>query len=388
MPESNPSATGARKIRVVFINTRMDVGGQERVIMDVVNHMDRQRFDLALLLTKDRGPLCDFIEDHVQVEAEFRHGFLGTFLALPRLVRWMKRWKPDVVFTVGTGDKFFLGRVAAKIVGVPVILSGLHCTPGPQHVGRTILGRWNKMLMHWNAGVTTVTEDLADYLAEKENYPREKTTVIPNGVDTVRYQPHAAPAALREELGLPVGSKVASIIAAVRPEKRHDLFLQAARLVVDQIPEAKFLIVGDGPSRTEFEQLTRDLKLQDAVQFLGARHDVPDIQAISSVVCLASTDVESAPICMLEALATGRPQVATAIGGIPKIVDDGVTGLLVPPGDVPALAEAIGKILSDQILAEKMGRAARERALEHYSVELMVRAHEELILREFNCAVA
>jgi glycosyltransferase involved in cell wall biosynthesis len=157
-------------------------------------------------------------------------------------------------------------------------------------------------------------------------------------------------------------------------------------LVVDQLPEAKFLIVGDGPSRLEFEQLTRQLRLQDSLQFLGARHDVPEIQALSSIVCLASTDVESAPICMLEALATGRPQVATAIGGIPRIVDHGVTGLLVPPGDVSALAEALVKILSDDVLAERMGQASRQRALKLFSVDFMVRAHEKLILQEVDRA--
>ena len=349
--------------------------------MDVVNNMDRDRYDVALLLTKDRGPLCDFIEDHVEVVHDFRRGSLGAFLALSRLNAWVKKWKPDCIFTVGTGDKFLLGRLAAQRNKVPVIISGLHCTPGPEHVGRTILGRWNKKLMHLNHQVVTVTNDMADYLFEHEGYPRDMTTVIANGVDCERFHPHEPPAELREELGLPKGSKVASIIAALRTEKRHDLFLQAARLVVDQVPEAKFLIVGDGPSRPEFEQQCKDLKLSDNVQFLGSRHDIPEIQAISSVVCLASTDVESAPICMLEALASGRPQVATSIGGIPKIIDDGVTGFLAPPGDVPALAEKITAILSDDDLAARMGDAARQRALEKFSVEIMVKGHEELIDR-------
>ncbi len=349
--------------------------------MDVANNMDRDRFDVALLLTKDRGPLCDFIEDHVEVVEEFRRGKLGAFLALGRITAWMKQWKPDCVFTVGTGDKFFLGRLAAQRCNVPVIISGLHCTPGPEHIGRTILGKWNKKLMHLNHQVVTVTHDMADYLFEHEDYPRDMTTVIPNGVDTERFKPHEPPAALREELGLPVGSKVASIIAALRTEKRHDLFLQAARLVVDKLPDAKFLIVGDGPSRGEFEQQAKELKLTENVQFLGARHDIPEIQAISSVVCLASTDVESAPICMLEALASGRPQVATSIGGIPKIVDDGVTGFLAPPGDVPALAEKITTILADDDLAARMRDASRQRALDKFSVERMVQGHEELIVR-------
>jgi glycosyltransferase involved in cell wall biosynthesis len=380
MVDSGPLPAG-RKLRVAFITTSMIVGGQERVVMDVVNNMDRDRYDVALLLTKDRGPLCDFIEDHVEVVHDFRRGSLGSVLALSRLNAWVKKWKPDCVFTVGTGDKFLLGRLAAQRNKVPVIISGLHCTPGPEHVGRTILGRWNKKLMHLNHQVVTVTNDMADYLHEHEGYPRDMTTVIANGVDCERFHPHEPPAALREELGLPEGSKVASIIAALRTEKRHDLFLQAARLVVDKVPEAKFLIVGDGPSRPEFEQQCQDLKLTESVQFLGSRHDIPEIQAISSVVCLASTDVESAPICMLEALASGRPQVATSIGGIPKIIDDGVTGFLAPPGDVPALAEKIATILADDDLAARMGDAARQRALEKFSVEIMVKGHEDLIDR-------
>lgn len=348
--------------------------------MDVCNGMDRDRFDVALLLTKDRGPLADFVEEpRTEIVTDFRRGPLGSFLALGRLKRWMRAWKPDCVFTVGLGDKFLLGRLAAKACNVPVILSGLHCTPGPEHVGRTILGRWNKKFMHLNDGVVTVTEDLADYLVEHESYPRERTHVIPNGVDCERFHPHEPPQALREELGLTSEHRVASIIAALRPEKRHDLFLQAAREVVDDLPHARFLIVGDGPSRPDFELQCADLGLDEHVQFLGSRHDIPEIQAISDVVCLASTDVESAPICMLEALASGRPQVATSIGGIPKIVADGETGLLAPPGDVPALADAMRRILGDDELAQKMRAASRQRALEQFSVEFMVQAHERLI---------
>ncbi len=380
MPEPQASARAGRR-RVAFITTSMIVGGQERVIMDVVNGMDQAQWEVALLLTKERGPLCDFVKNHVLVVPEFRRGALGAFRALPRLVRWMKAWKPDCVFTVGLGDKFLLGRIAAQRAGVPVILSGLHCTPGPEHVGRTILGKWNKKFMHLNHGVTTVTEDLRHYLHEHEGYPLEKSHVIPNGVDTEHYHPHDPPAALREELGIEGDHKVASIIAALRPEKRHDLFLQAARQVADQLPQARFLIVGDGPSRADFELQCADLGLDEVVQFLGSRHDIAEIQALSDVVCLASTDVESAPICMLEALASGRPQVATAIGGIPRIIDDGKTGLLVPPGDVDALAAAMTRVLSNDVLAAQMRQASRQRALDEFSVDKMVRAHEELIER-------
>ncbi|MCH2101254.1 MAG: glycosyltransferase [Planctomycetes bacterium] len=380
MPDPFPELPAGRKLRVAFVTTSMIVGGQERVVMDVCNGMDRDRFEVALLLTKDRGPLCDFIEEpRTEVVDQFRNGPLGSLLALNRLTRWMKKWKPDCVFTVGLGDKFLLGRLAAKCAKTQVILSSLHCTPGPEHIGRTILGKWNKKFMHLNSGVVTVTDDLANYLQEHENYPREKTHVIPNGVDCERFYPHDPPQALRDELGIRPEHRVASIIAALRPEKRHDLFLQAARQVVERLPSARFLIVGDGPSKSDFELLAGDLGLDKHVQFLGSRHDIPAIQALSDVVCLASTDVESAPICMLEALASGRPQVATSIGGIPKIVADGKTGYLAPPGEVPALAQAITRILTDDKLAAQMREASRSRALQQFSVAFMVRAHERLI---------
>jgi glycosyltransferase involved in cell wall biosynthesis len=368
------------KVKVVFVTTSMIVGGLEKVLVDVANGMDSSRYEVSVLLTKLPGPLADDFLGHVQVVSEFRRGLFGSFLGLFRMMSWMRRHRPDCVFTVGDGDKFFLGRLAAKSAKVPVILSGLHTTPGPEHVGRSILGRWNKHLMGLNSGVVTVTSHLKEYLSEVEGYPKEKTWVIANGTDTDRFTPGSpAPPSIWNELGLPDGTPLISIVAALRKEKRHDLFLEAAALTLKEMPTAHFLVVGGGPSLDALKDQARMAGIASSVHFLGPRHDIPNILRASYAACLSSTDVESAPICMLEALASGVPQVAPAIGGIPGIVADGETGFLYPAGDVAALSRHLVTLLGDAELHQKFRSASRQHALAYFSVIHMVRGHEDLI---------
>ena len=368
-----------KRTKVAFVTTSLIVGGQEKVLVDVANGMNRKEFEVALVLTKEPGALAKDLAEDVTVISGLRDGFLGSFLALPRMMGWMKQWQPDCVFTFGSGDKFLLGRLAAKWAKATVILSGLHTTPGPEHLGRSILGKWNKHLMGLNSGVVTVTSGLKEYLYEVEGYPLEKTYVIPNGTNTERFAPRPPSPDLQAELKLPRGAPVVSIVAALRKEKRHDLYLKATALVLKQCPQARFLVVGGGPSLKDLKYLANELGIAEAVHFLGPRHDIPELLNLSTVAVLSSTDVESAPICMLEALASGVPQVAPAIGGIPDIVADGETGFLYTAGNVEALAGHMLTLFQDSQLHERMASASRLRAVEKFSVERMVLGHEAII---------
>jgi len=368
-----------KRTKVAFVTTSLIVGGQEKVLVDVANGMDREEFAVAVVLTKEPGALAKDLAEDVTVLSGLRNGFLGSFLALPRLMGWMKRWQPDCVFTFGPGDKFLMGRLAGKWAKTPVILSGLHTTPGPEHVGRSILGRWNKHLMGLNSGVVTVTSGLKEYLHEVEGYPLEKTYVIPNGVNTEHFFPRPPSQELQTELDLPNDAPIVSIVAALRKEKRHDLFLKAAALVCKEVPVCRFLVVGGGPSLEDLKSAAQRLKISSKVLFLGPRHDIPELLNLSSAAVLSSTDVESAPICMLEALASGVPQVAPSIGGIPDIVADGETGFLFPAGNVEALASHLITLFQDSQLNQRMAVASRRRAVEKFSVESMVLGHESII---------
>ena len=160
--------------------------------------------------------------------------------------------------------------------------------------------------------------------------PAAKVQVIPNGIDVEKFHPRWHIAALQREFSLTPGSPVVGIVAALRPEKNHELFLQAAKLIHNALPTTKFLIVGDGPRRTALESLAAELDLEDAIRFAGIRHNVSEVLSLIDVFMLTS-HMEANPASILEAMACEKPVVATRVGSVPETVLDGRTGYLVPP---------------------------------------------------------
>jgi glycosyltransferase involved in cell wall biosynthesis len=173
---------------------------------------------------------------------------------------------------------------------------------------------------------------------------------------------------------------VAGIVAALRPEKNHELFLRAAARVREVIPEARFLLIGDGPRRAMLETLAGELGLADSVLFLGTRSDIPDLLALLDVHVLTS-HMEANPVSILEAMACGKPIVAPRVGSIPETVLEGQHGLLADAGDEPGLAAAVIELLHNPLKAADMGRAARQRVVENYSLQRMVEGYQDLIER-------
>ena len=179
-------------------------------------------------------------------------------------------------------------------------------------------------------------------------------------------------------MDLPSGVPTAAIVAALRPEKNHELFLRAAALVRRQLPQARFLVVGDGPRRTEMEILARQLSLDESVRFLGARRDIPEILALADIFVLTS-HMEANPVSILEAMAVEKPVVATRVGSVPETVLDGKTGYLATPGSAEEIASRMVDLLRSPDAATAMGRAAREEVIAHWSVQRMVSGYEELL---------
>lgn len=362
-------------LRVMFINTHLSVGGAETLLVNLIRRMDRERFSPELCCLKHLGPLGEEMAAEVPAFSELLHHKKDVFV-VERLGRLMRQRKIDAVVTVGTGgDKMFWGRLAAWRAGVPVVLSALHSTGLPDHVERP-----NRLLARWTDGFIAVADSHGRYLAEAEGCPEDKVFVVPNGVNVDRFAPQPPDQALQRELGLIEGQPVATIVAALRPEKNHALFLKAAAEVRDSMPDARFLIVGDGPCRAELEALTASLKLQDTVRFLGVRSDVAQLLSLSNVAVLTSK-MEANPVSLLEAMATGTPVIATRVGSIPETVIDGRCGFLVPPDDVESLARRIEVLFSDPLLAESIGQQAREHVVANWSLDRMVQGYEDLITR-------
>lgn len=365
-----------RPLRVMFFQTDMRVGGAEMVTANIIRRLDRDRFSPELCCLKDRGALGE----ELAREIPLHHNLLFSkydFRVLYRLTDLLQKREIDAVITVGAGDKMFWGRLAARRAGVPVILSALHSTGWPDGVGRL-----NRMLTPLTDAFIAVAESHGEFLAKNLRIPRDQVAVIPNGVDTKRFAPTADVTSIRSALGIGPTDPVVGIVAALRPEKNHQLFLDMAARVVRELPTARFLIVGDGPQRTALESRARELKVDDHVLFLGSRSDVPELVAAMDIFALTS-HIEANPVSILEAMSTGKPVVATNVGSIHEAVAEGRTGHLVTPGDAFQFADRIVRLLNVPLTRQTMGSVAREIVIHRWSIEAMVCGYERLIESTF-----
>ncbi len=360
-------------LRVMFVITSMPVGGAETLLVEIIRRLDRRRFLPELCCLKYLDTLGESLASQVPTfTGLLSHKY--DVAVLRRLTQLLRQRRTDAVVTVGTGgDKMFWGRLAGWRAGVPVICSALHSTGLPDHV--ELPNRW---LAPWTDAFIAVAEAHGRYLAEHEGCPAEKVRVIPNGADLERFHPRWPNVALQERLGLGPETPVVGIVAALRPEKNHELFLQAAALVHEQSPAARFLVVGDGPQREKLQTLCRALGLAKVVRFLGTRRDVPEVLALVNVLVLSS-HMEASPLCLLEAMACEKPVVASRVGSVVETVVEGQTGFLVPPGDAEAMARRIVVLLADPERAAAMGRAGRERVIAGGSIERTVAGYQDLI---------
>ena len=327
-------------LRVMFVLTSMPVGGAETMLCELIGRMDRSRFLPEICCLKELGPMGLELAAKIPAHA----GLLAhkhDYAVLWRLVRLLGRRRIDAVVTVGSGDKMFWGRLAAWLGGVPVICSWLHSTGLPDRVELA-----NRLLAPVTDAFIAVAEPHGEYLARHEGCPACRVRVIPNGVDVEKFHPRWPNRALQQELGLTPGTPVAAIVAALRPEKNHELFLQAAALVRRELPQARFLIVGEGPCRPALENLAGRLSLGEAVRFLGSRADVPQILSLVDVLVLTS-HMESNPVSILEAMAAEKPVVSTRVGSVSETVLDGCTGYLVAPGAAGEIAGRVVELLRD-----------------------------------------
>ena len=356
-----------RRIRLVHLVISLEVGGLERVLVNHIRHADRARFEVGVVCLAGRGRLATEIEaEGVAVHALDVHG-RGVGRGVRRLVREMWRLKPDVLHTHNLAAHL-LGATAARIARVPVVVHTKH--------GRYDTRSWRRALgvraaSALSSMVVPVSEDSAREALLFEGVSARKIRVIHNGVDVMGITPG-------DRFSRPPGSKAVSVgrLAVV---KDYPTLLRATRQVVDAIPSFRLDLVGDGPERAALEALRSELGLDHEITFLGERSDVGERLQSADVFALSSTS-EGLSLGLLEALAAGLPIVATRVGGNGEIVTDGETGRLVPPADPGALASALIDVLTDQPRLIAMGRAARQRAEESFSLAKVVGRYESLYL--------
>jgi glycosyltransferase involved in cell wall biosynthesis len=277
----------------------------------------------------------------------------------------------------------FWGRLAAHLVGVPVIAAALHSTGWPDGIGRL-----NRMLNRWTDTFIAVADAHAEFLRGFERIPADRVRVIRNGVDCQRFQPQpTARVEVRRELGLADDTPLVGIVAALREEKNHGLFVRAAAVVGKSFPQVHWLIVGDGPRRAGIERLAGQLGVADRIHLLGTRHDTERIVSALDLFTLCSLN-EASPVSILEALACGVPVVATDVGSVSESVRAGQTGLLVPSQDLQAMSRAIETLLANPELRASMGTAGRQLVHRTGSLDSMVHGYQRMISELYDARVA
>ena len=351
------------KITVLHLITELNVGGAEKSLAHLLAHLDRDRFSptVACLYGGD-GPIAGEIRAmnipviDLGVTAKWRwDGFW-------RLYDLLRRECPTILHT-WMFHANIPGRVLGRLAGVPIVINSEH-TMAMERGWRYWL---NRITHPWTDQVICVSPQVADFFVDHVGIPRQKIIFIPNGVDLQNLKDLPDKLQARARLALPPDQVLVGTVARLDPVKRLDVLLQA----LTSLSDVSAVVVGDGPERVRLGEVSDRLKLTERVFFVGHQEDVWPWLAALDVFVLCS-DWEGMSNALLEGMAAGLPVVATAVGGTPDVVVDGVTGLLVPPRDPPALAEAVVRLLRDPDLRHRMGEAGRHRVEEHFSLERMV----------------
>jgi glycosyltransferase involved in cell wall biosynthesis len=369
-----------RPVRVAFLQAWLTFGGAERLVQSLVMRMDRTRVDPVIVNLYEPGAVGEELiaAGHRSVDRLARSRF--DLRTGARLREVLARERVDVTYVYDSALPMFWAGLERRRSAQPPLVLGFHST-----------GKLGDPVQHFVANRTTLPVAdrfvaLADshraWLCEHLRVAAARFDVIVSGVDLEVFAPAPDRAAVRRELGLPESAPLAALVAALRPEKHVPLFVEAAARVHAVQPDARFLVVGDGPERGAIEGAVAAHGLGGVVTLLGARRDIPRIWRAVDVAVLSSHPVvETLPVTLLEAHACGVPAVSTDVGSVRDVIVEGETGHLVPPGDAAALAGRLGGLLADPVMRARMGAAARRRAEQHFDRTTMVRAYEDLFVR-------
>jgi glycosyltransferase involved in cell wall biosynthesis len=371
-----PLPGGRTRIRVVELLATGSNGGAQEHLYNLVTRIDRSRYEVSVLsltngasirrLERAGVPVCvlDDVDDEAAIADVSAH-----LAAVGADVVHNHMFRAEVIGTRAAQ------RLAAAGRRRPFVVSTVHSSRIRSEADRELMRQLTPHIDHLIAVSRAIVRKIED-----EGRFGSPVSLIYNGVDLSRYADQEACCTLHEEYGIPAEAPIVGVVARLESEKGHPTLLDAWPLVREAVPEAHLLIVGEGSEREALEAQAAALGLlapPPAVTFTGRRDDVPAVTAALDAAVLPSYR-EAQGLSILEAMALSRPVVASAVGGIPEMIDHGRTGLLVPPHDPAALAGAIIRLLTDHPYADLLARAGRDLVYERFCVELMVRAIETI----------
>jgi glycosyltransferase involved in cell wall biosynthesis len=369
-------ATGSReRSRIVFFSDSTWVGGAERYLHLLATGLDRDRFEPVLIVNRGTGPgeLARMFSGAGLVVEEVSLDLPRSVSGVPRLLSTLRRLAPSILhcnLPGPWGSQYSLVAPLARLAGVRRVVSTEHLPMVSPFAKGEILRRFGGLSID---RVITVSEDNVRYLTGLHGVPRRKIRVVRLGVPL---GPRPAATGLRRELGIAAGEFVCIVAGSLEERKGHARAIEA----IAGLEGSRLLVAGRGKLEGALRERAAALGLGARVQFLGFRRDLDSVLVECDALVCPST-LEATPYVILEAMAAGIPVVASRIYGIPEIVVDGVTGILVDPAVSGALGAALASLARDRSVGSRMGAAGRKRCEEHFRLERCV-AETEAIYRE------
>lgn len=372
-----------KKIKVLHVHTLPVISGSGINTVITMNGLNKDRFSVGFAC-RPSGPLIEEVLKYGITFHPIRHllqevNIFSDLIALWELILLLKHQKYDIIHTHNS-KAGFTGRLAAKIAGVPIVVHTIHGFSfhdfeRPQRQKLFIL--LERFAARFADKLITVSEPLKQWGLRLGIGKAAQYITIYDGIEIEKFKMDFLPEKKKLEFGIEPEELVVGSISKLWEGKGLEEILRAAQKVILVVPNVKFIFVGEGYLREKLERLTQELGLSNHVIFTGFRRDIPEINAIFDIAVLASL-FEGLGRVLLEAMVLGKPVVATRVGGIVDVVDDGKNGILVPPGDYNAFATALITLLQDRQLRVKMGEAAKQKIDERFSAQTMVKKIEEL----------
>lgn len=394
-------ATIIQMIKIAYLNPSAEIGGAEKSLIGLLSKLDVSRFKPIVICPKE-GPLISELLSITNVTIKIIRipsiilaigrkrnvkgvflSLLAPFLIVPplfKLVSFTVKGKVKLIHTNGL-KAHLVGCVLSAITGVPLIW----------HVRDIMLEPLFKSIFFclgvFFPKVIIVNSNATGNMFCKNGKRLKKVVTVYNGIDLRQFTPsHRAYRKIRREFHLNDNQFVIGIVGALTPLKGHLCFLEAASKVIQKLPETKFLIVGDEiydtlgnqGYREKLMSKTTALKLNDNVVFTGYRNDIPDIMNALDILVTASILPESFGRVLIEGMACAKPVIATNIGGMPEVISDGITGILVEPNNADKLAKAIVYLLKRPRMRQQMGNAGRLSVKEHFSLEQQTKKIDQI----------
>ena len=361
-------------------------GGAEKLAFQLVERLDPKRFKRYLCITHARPPerraineleLLRLEKSGVEVMRLECRSLLSN-VAWVRLYKLLRSESIDILHA-HMPRVSVPGTILARLARVPVLVSHEHGwsfqgKPVRRFLDRNVVARGSDVLL-------AVSEWDRRHIVEVERIPAERIRILPNGIASEPEDGHD----LRGELGVPPDAWLVGAVGRLYPEKGYDDLIRAIALLKQDFSPILCVIAGHGPDQERLQALIDDLDLSREVRLLGRRQDVPAVIRGLDVAVLSSKH-EGSPLAVMEYMAGAAAIAATAVGGVSELIEDGVHGLLVKPGDPAELAAAIGRLLGDRPLASRLGQAARERQLANFDLDVMVSRLEDLYIELYDAS--